>query len=123
METEWEIKGDNGQLHVTERVTQRESIDVPIPGDPTDVVETENTPTLEMRLAFYRDDYALVYDADSGEPTFSRVNFLRGADGGVAWVRSGGRLYQHQGVSGGLPQTGGPRSVGDLLGQLLRRLL
>jgi CubicO group peptidase (beta-lactamase class C family) len=122
METEWEIKADNGRLHVTERVTERESIDVPIPGDPTDVAETEDTPTVETRLAFYRDDYALVYD-DSGEPTFSRVNFLRGADGGVACVRSGGRLYRHQGVSGGLPETGGPDSVGDLLGQLIRRLL
>ncbi len=92
------------------------------PGDPTDIAETEDTPTVEMRLAFYRDDYVLVYD-DSGEPTFSRANFLRGADGGVPWLRFRGRLFRHQGVAGGLPETGGPHSVGDLLGQLLRRLL
>ena len=43
--------------------------------------------------------------------------------GGVEWLRFGGRLYRHQGVSGRLPETGGADLVGDLLGQLLRRLL
>jgi hypothetical protein len=55
---------------------------------------------------------------ESGEP-----NFLRGADGSVAWLRYGGRLYQHQGVSGALPETGGPDLVGELLRRLLRRPL
>jgi hypothetical protein len=64
----------------------------------------------------------LVYD-ESGAPNFMRADFLRGADGGVAWLRYGGRLYQHQGVSGALPETGGPDLGGYLLRRLLRRLL
>jgi hypothetical protein len=64
----------------------------------------------------------LVYDA-SGAPNFMRADFLRGADEGVAWLRYGGRLYQHQGVSGALPETGGPDLGGYLLRRLLRRLL
>jgi hypothetical protein len=64
----------------------------------------------------------LVYD-ESGAPNFRRADFLQGADGGVAWLRYAGRLYQHQGVSGALPETGGPDLVGNLLRRLLRRLL
>jgi CubicO group peptidase (beta-lactamase class C family) len=46
-----------------------------------------------LRLAFYRKDYTLVLDP-SGAVTPSRVNFVRGADGTVAWVRYGGRLFR-----------------------------
>ena len=114
-----ELKGDNGQLHAT----FRQGLEAAVPGDPTDIAEEEeDTPTVGLRLAFYRDDYVLVYD-ESGNPTGNRANFLRGADGGVAWLLFGGRLLRHQGVSGGLPETGGPDLMGDLLGQLRRWLL
>ena len=46
-----------------------------------------------LRLAFYRKDYTLVLDP-SGSATQSRINFVRGADGTVAWVRYGGRLFR-----------------------------
>jgi hypothetical protein len=45
------------------------------------------------RLAFYRRDYALVFDPD-GAPAHIRVSFLRG-DGEVRWLRYGGRLFRH----------------------------
>jgi hypothetical protein len=117
-ENQMEIKGDNGQLHAT----LREGLEATVPGDPTDIAQPEDTPAKEFRLVFYRDHYVLVYD-ESGAPNFMRADFLRGADGGVAWLRYGGRLYQHQGVSGALPETGGPDLVGNLLRRLLRRLL
>jgi CubicO group peptidase (beta-lactamase class C family) len=63
----------------------------------TDSVGSSVPPAVESSLAFYRDDYVLVYDG-SGEPTFARANFLRGNDGSVKWLRFGGRLYRHQGV-------------------------
>jgi hypothetical protein len=113
-ENEMEIKGDNGQLHAT----LREGLEAAIPGEPPDTTKSEDAPATELRLVFYRDDYVLVYD-ESGKPNFRRADFLRGADGGLAWLRYGGRLYQHQGVSGAPPETGGP----DLVGNLLRRLL
>jgi hypothetical protein len=47
-------------------------------------------------MAFYRDDYVIVYD-ESGEP-FARANFVRGHNGRVEWFRFGGRLYRYQGV-------------------------
>jgi hypothetical protein len=47
-------------------------------------------------MAFYRDNYVLVYD-ENGEP-FARANFVRGRNGRVEWFRFGGRLYRHQGV-------------------------
>jgi CubicO group peptidase (beta-lactamase class C family) len=114
LENQMEINGDNGQLHAT----LREGLEVTDPGDPTDIAQPEDAPAKEFRLEFYRDDYVLVYD-ESGEPIFRRADFLRGADGDLEWLRYGGRLYRHQGVSGGLPETGGP----DLGGHLLRRLL
>ena len=114
LENQMEIKGDNGQLHAT----LREGLEPAVPGELSDTAQPEDTPAKELRLVFYRDDNVLVSD-ESGEPNFRRADFLRGADGGVAWLRYGGRLYQHQGVSGELPETGGP----DLGGQLLRRLL
>ncbi len=96
-ETEIELKGDdNGQLHMT----RRDRVESAVPGDPSDIAEAEDSPAVELRLAFYRDDYVLVYD-ESGEPTFARANFLRGANGGVKWLRFGGRLYRHQGVKKG----------------------
>jgi hypothetical protein len=116
---EVELTGDNGRLNMTQKM----SVEPDVLDDPTDIEETEyNSPTQKFSLAFYRDDYVLVYD-ESGEPNFSRANFIRGADGGVLWLRFRGRLFRHQGISGGLPETGGPHSVGDLLGQLLRQLL
>ena len=118
VENRMEIKGDNGQLHAT----LREGLEVTDPGEPSDAAKPEDTPATEFRLDFYREDYVLVYD-ESGKPNFRRADFLRGADGGVAWLRYGGRLYRHQGVSGGLPETGGPDSVGHLLRLLLRWLL
>jgi CubicO group peptidase (beta-lactamase class C family) len=63
------------------------------------VVQAEGGP----RLAFYRRDYALVLD-ETGQPEGGRVNFVRGADGQVAWLRVGGRLYRH-GPSSDLPRT------------------
>jgi CubicO group peptidase (beta-lactamase class C family) len=45
------------------------------------------------RLAFYREDYALVLDP-GGAPAHTRVDFLRD-DGGVTWLRYGGRLFRH----------------------------
>jgi CubicO group peptidase (beta-lactamase class C family) len=73
-ETRIELWGDQGQLHMT--VT-------------TDTVQ-------EFRLAFYRDDYVLVLDT-TGQPVGFRSDFVRDAAGGVAWLRRGGRLYQHLG--------------------------
>jgi len=45
------------------------------------------------RLAFYRKDYVLILAPD-GTDSHSRANFVRGADGQVAWLRLGGRLYR-----------------------------
>jgi hypothetical protein len=66
-----ELRGDQGQLHMT------------LTGE-------------EYRLAFYRDDYVLVLDA-TGQPVGTRSDFLRDADGGVAWLRNHGRLFRHVG--------------------------
>lgn len=82
-----ELRGDQGQLHMTE------TLELP----PRDLSPTDPAPTVkESRLAFYRDDYVLVLDA-TGQPVGSRADFVRDADGGVAWLRQGGRLYQHVG--------------------------
>jgi CubicO group peptidase (beta-lactamase class C family) len=50
--------------------------------------------TLEFDLGFYRDDAVLLLST-SGQPTPSRNDFVRGADGRVAWFRFGGRLHRH----------------------------
>ena len=63
----------------------------------TDSIGSEDVQVSKFRLAFYRDDYVLVYD-EGGEPTFERANFVRANDGSVKWLRMGGRLYRHQGV-------------------------
>jgi hypothetical protein len=83
----------DGQLRMTLRIVA----DTEVLDAPPDIVGAEAAPpTVEFRLAFYRDDYVLVYD-QSGEP-FVRANFLRGHDGNVQWLRFGGRLHRHQGV-------------------------
>jgi CubicO group peptidase (beta-lactamase class C family) len=46
-----------------------------------------------LRLAFYRRDYVLALAPD-GSDTHTRANFVRGADGQVAWLRYGGRLFR-----------------------------
>jgi beta-lactamase family protein len=46
-----------------------------------------------LRLAFYRRDYTLVLEP-GGAVTPNRIDFVRGADGTVAWVRYGGRLFR-----------------------------
>jgi CubicO group peptidase (beta-lactamase class C family) len=82
-----ELRGDRGQLHMTE--TQQ------LP--PLDLSPTDPAPTgQESRLAFYRDDYVLVLDA-TGQPNGTRADFGRDADGGVAWLRLNGRLHHHVG--------------------------
>jgi hypothetical protein len=48
------------------------------------------------RLAFYRPDYVLVLAPD-GSDSHTRANFVRGADGQVAWWRDGGRLFRRGG--------------------------
>ena len=93
-ETRIELKGTpDGRL----RMRRTDSVESAVLDDPSDVVGAEDDPAVGQRLAFYRDDYVLVYDG-SGGPTFARANFLRGHDGSVQWLRIGGRLYRHQGV-------------------------
>src|SRR5215469_7148297 len=62
-----ELRGDQGQLHMTERVELPSSTDPAPPGK-------------ESRLAFYRDDYVLVLDS-TGKPVGARSDFLRDANG------------------------------------------
>jgi hypothetical protein len=50
----------------------------------------------EIGLAFYRDEYVLVEQGGSTPPGSYRTNFVRDADGGVAWLSYGGRLYARQ---------------------------
>jgi CubicO group peptidase (beta-lactamase class C family) len=51
-----------------------------------------------LRLAFYRRDYVLALGPD-GSDTHVRANFVRGADGQVAWLRYGGRLFRRGGAT------------------------
>ena len=51
--------------------------------------------TTHVGFAFYRPDYVLDLGPD-GKPTGTRSNFVRGADGSVAWFRNHGRLYARQ---------------------------
>ncbi len=46
-------------------------------------------------LVFYRPEYVLNLN-DEGKLSGVRSNFVRGADGRVAWLRVGGRLYRRQ---------------------------
>jgi CubicO group peptidase (beta-lactamase class C family) len=84
----------------------RESVDEA--GQPTDIVlfVTGSDGTLRVAiegaadvsgfgLEFYRDDFVVIA-GDLFEPLgSSRANFVRGADGQVAWLSFGGRLYRH----------------------------
>lgn len=47
----------------------------------------------QLGLAFYRPDYGLDMNAEL-EPVGTRSDFVRGADGRIAWFRSHGRLYR-----------------------------
>jgi hypothetical protein len=49
----------------------------------------------QLGLAFYRPDYGLDVGPD-GKPVGTRSNFVRGADGNIAWFRNHGRLFQRQ---------------------------
>ncbi|MGB0091759.1 MAG: hypothetical protein WBP81_04415 [Solirubrobacteraceae bacterium] len=69
--TTYELRADKGQLQVL-----------------------KNSSTV-LRLAFYRKDYVLALDA-GGRPLALRADFVRGADGGIAWWRFGGRLYRQR---------------------------
>ncbi|MFI7598102.1 serine hydrolase domain-containing protein [Actinoplanes sp. NPDC049681] len=59
------------------------------------------------RLAFYRKDYVLVLEP-GGADTHTRADFVRGADGTVAWLRIGGRLYRRSGPATARRATGTP---------------
>jgi hypothetical protein len=48
------------------------------------------------RAAFYRPDYVVVRDAGSDQQVHRRADFIRGADGRVAWLRLDGRLVRHE---------------------------
>jgi hypothetical protein len=86
-ETVIELRGDQGQLHAT---STHQLL-------PLDLSPTDPAPTVqEYHLAFYRDDFVLVLDA-TGQPNGTRANFVRDADGGVAWLRLGARLHRHVG--------------------------
>jgi len=52
------------------------------------------TGDMESSLSFYRDEYVLAVDRDN---QVTRSDFLRGADGKVAWLRDSGRLWAKQG--------------------------
>jgi CubicO group peptidase (beta-lactamase class C family) len=49
----------------------------------------------QIELTFYRDEYVLV-EQGSAPPGSYRANFVRDADGRVAWLSYGGRLYVRQ---------------------------
>lgn len=57
-----------------------------------------------VRLVFYRPDFVLVR-GPNGEQTPIRANFVRGAGGGVDWLRFGGRLLRHAAAPGVAPRT------------------
>jgi CubicO group peptidase (beta-lactamase class C family) len=93
VETRIELKGTpDGQL----RMERTDSVDPTVLDDPSDIAGANDEPEEEIRMAFYRHDYVIVYD-ESGEP-FARANFVRGHNGRVEWFRFGGRLYRYQGV-------------------------
>ncbi|MCE5291115.1 MAG: beta-lactamase family protein [Nocardiaceae bacterium] len=48
----------------------------------------------DLGLAFYKTDYGLDLGPDL-KPVGTRSNFIRGADGRVAWFSNHGRLYRH----------------------------
>ena len=67
VQTEIELKGTpNGRL----RMRRTDSVDSTVLDDPSAVAGANDEPAEEVLLAFYRDDYVLVYD-ESGEPAFT----------------------------------------------------
>jgi CubicO group peptidase (beta-lactamase class C family) len=91
-ETRIELKGArDGRLHMR----RTDNLEPPVVDDLT-VSKAEDEPVEEVPLAFYRKNYVLVLD-ETGEP-FARANFVRGPNGGIKWLRFGGRLYRHQGL-------------------------
>jgi hypothetical protein len=54
-----------------------------------------NGPITASAFAFYRDDYVLDLD-EKGSPSGARSNFVRAAEGKVAWLRAHGRLYKRR---------------------------
>jgi CubicO group peptidase (beta-lactamase class C family) len=75
VETLVELRGEQGQLHMRTR--------------------SDSDTVGEFRLAFYRDDYVLVRDG-TGQ-LLGRADFVRDADGLVAWLRFAAQLHQHVG--------------------------
>jgi hypothetical protein len=51
---------------------------------------------LDVRWEFYRGEYVVAAGDQYGPPGANRSNFVRGADGRVAWFLNGGRLFAHQ---------------------------
>ncbi len=77
-----EFRAGDGQLDGTV------SADDVFGGDPNQEAE-------RLGLAFYRPDYCLDLGADN-KPIGSRSNFVRDADGAIAWFRHAGRLFRRQ---------------------------
>lgn len=81
--------GPDGQLLGTFRV----GVDVDVLDDPVEIGDPENG-FFNFRLAFYKPDFALVLDLAGRPSGFRRINFLRGSDGRVTFIRFSGRLSQ-----------------------------
>jgi hypothetical protein len=69
-----------------------EEIGLDVTADNGELVASVGGQTM-LRFAFYRKDYVLALNPD-GTPSHTRANFVRGADGKVAWLRDGGRLFR-----------------------------
>lgn len=74
-----------------------ETSDVQLTGDGGQLAMTvsEQGNVEHFRLAFYRPDYVLGFDADN-QPANTRLDFLRDLKGNVLWLRRSGRLYRRQ---------------------------
>lgn len=77
-----ELHADNGRLEGTV-----------VTVDPS----ADGTPLEDSRVgfAFYRPDFTLDFGPD-GEPSGTRSDFVRDADGAIAWLRNSGRLFRRQ---------------------------
>jgi CubicO group peptidase (beta-lactamase class C family) len=69
--------------------------------------------TPAARLVFYRPDFVLI-QGPNGEPTPVRASFVRGAGGGVDWLRYGGRLLRHGASPNASPGVAPKASVAPL---------
>ena len=58
---------------------------------------TPPPPIPPVRLAFWREDQVITLDPPMKA---SRGDFLRDADGGIAWFRFGGRIHKREGTAG-----------------------